>query len=84
MIAANTQIRRFNIKNIIAAENIYGRTITQFNESRRFMKLTKRDGLSDLPFEEADFDDGKWIDNSCGGVDFLRKAAVNCRGKSRG
>lgn len=37
-----------------------GRFTADFNENWRFMKLTKKNGLSELSFEEMHFDDQTW------------------------
>ncbi|MDE7303287.1 MAG: glycoside hydrolase family 2 protein [Oscillospiraceae bacterium] len=43
-----------------ASQNILGRTTVNFNSNWRFIKLTQKDGLSELSFESADFDDSHW------------------------
>lgn len=51
-------------KNDTAAQIVNGRITTDFNSNWHFMKLTQRDGLSELAFEAVDFDDSAWAEIS--------------------
>lgn len=44
----------------IEVQSIVGRTETDFNNEWKFLKLTQKDGLSELAVEMSDFDDSAW------------------------
>ncbi|MDE6131802.1 MAG: glycoside hydrolase family 2 protein, partial [Oscillospiraceae bacterium] len=71
--------------------NDYGRITTEFNKSWRFMKLTKKDGLSELAFDVSDLDDSAWEEislphtwNSVDGADGISGKGEEKEGYYRG
>lgn len=49
-------------KSDMATQNSDGRITIDFNSNWLFMKLTQKDGLSELAFESEDFDDSAWTE----------------------
>lgn len=49
-------------KSDMATQNSDGRITIDFNSNWLFMKLTQKDGLSELAFESEDFDDSAWAE----------------------